>query len=128
MNPDILKTLLEIRGLLFILVVMIGATLAFRTLRNVSQAIQQRRKLRGTQWGKDATRLYHDKKLDELKQHCESRLLEKPRDALATWWLARTYQAKNEPELARQYFRQVIEIAPGWKASYVDPFFDDSHR
>jgi tetratricopeptide (TPR) repeat protein len=124
-ESEILHTLEQIRAELYVIGAAVWIAVVFWIIRQSSSVAANFKHAWRETWSSRASALFDDGKYNDLLKLCEEKLKERPRDALAHWWLARAYREKGERDLARQHFKAVVEISPGWKLHYVDPFLEN---
>ncbi len=122
MEPELLQTLKEIRGVLYSMGVAVFIACLFWVIKLISQIIINIKKAMSEAWGNNATDYYDKGEIDKLKKHCEDRISEYPNDAYAFWWLARAYKNTGDVEKADSYFYKVNDIQPSWYEEYVKPY------
>lgn len=122
MEAEILETLKEIRGLLFLLVAGFGFLILLMVVSTVSSiyvTIKDRLKI---DFSDKAKRLFETQKYKEIITLCNRELELFPRSAEANWWLARAYSQLGNDLEALKLFKKVTELEPAWEAEYVAPY------
>lgn len=122
MEAEILYTLKEIRGILFIIAIVFSIGVLFWILRSISIIVSQFKDAWREDWKVRANDYFNKGSYDKLIQHCEERKEKYPNDANVYWWLARSYMGKGEIEKADALFLQVLNIEPSWEDEFVKPY------
>lgn len=125
MESEILHTLKEIRGILYVMVCVFSVGVLFWILRSISIIANQFKGAWSEDWKARANDYFDKGDFDELIKHCETRKEKYPNDANVYWWMARSYMEKGELEKARELFEKVLKIEPGWEKEYVTPYIPD---
>jgi len=125
MESQILQTLEEIRGILFVIAMLLGIGVLSWVLKSISVVVNQFKYAWSQRWKDNANDLYSKGEYEKLVEHCNDRLNEMPNDAHAVWWLARSYIELEDYEEAKKLFIKVGQIEPSWKSEYVDPYLID---
>lgn len=121
MDTEVLRTLQEIRGGVYVLDVIGAAALIVWIIRAGSQIAAQLHSVVTAQWRKSANTMFAKKQYEALVKHCMARLKDLPNDEWALWWSGRAYHALGNSNLSRQQFQRIWEIAPTWRKS-VEPY------
>ena len=122
MDTEILKTLQEIRGLLFILTSAICFVVAILFLRNIGRAITHYKSLKANAFINEANELFDLGNYIELVDFCESKLKQLPNHSNAIWWMAKAKFRMGEEEEAKALFEKLIELEPSWEDDYIQPY------
>ena len=122
MDTEILKTLQEIRGLLFILTSAICFVVAILFLRNIGRAITHYQSLKVNAFINEANELFDSGSYIELVDFCESKLKKLPNHSNAVWWMAKAKFRMGEEEEAKALFEKLIELEPSWEDDYIQPY------
>lgn len=123
MESEILKTLHEIRAILFVLTAFVGLSVLIKVGQTLSVIYKNYREAVKQCWDNDAEDLYKKGDYDALVTHCDDKLKDFPNDSWATLWLARAKRAQNKPDEAIALFEKVSKLEPTWKEDYIDPYF-----
>ena len=124
MEAEILQTLKEIRGILYIITAIFFVGFSILAV-NSFIATRSVKKTLGESW-KDKAIEYFDKgKFDELVIHCKERELTHKNDSNAYYWLARVYHQRGDLEKAKEYFDKASSISPEWHKEYIQPFLEN---
>lgn len=115
MDSEILKTLQEIRGFFFVLLVLFGIWVASTVLAKAIYVYRSFREEWGEEFSRRAERLASENKLDLLKEHCKAKLLKQPNHLSALLWLGKAEYRSGHQEEALPYFEKVIRLAPHWE-------------
>ena len=122
MEAEILQTLKEIKGMLFLLLVGFGLLFALMIAGTVSSIyISIRDRLKSDFTGQ-AKELFEGHKYNKVIKLCEKEIKIFPRSAEANWWLARAYSELGNDLEALRLFKKVTELEPTWEGEYVSPY------
>ena len=124
MDAEILHTLQEIRGILYVIGGICFFGFVVWGIRAASQIAVNLHSVVTACWKNTASSLFDKGKYDALLGHCSTRLKSMPNDALALWWAARANRELGNCELSEQQFRKVLKLSPNW-ASSVNPFLGE---
>ena len=124
MDTEILQTLEQIRGGVYVLDVIGVVLVVVWAIRAGSQIAAQLHSVVNAQWQRTASKMFAKKQYEALAKHSEACLDELPNDEWALWWSGRAHRALGNSELSRQKFQRIMEIAPNWRKS-VEPYLVD---
>jgi tetratricopeptide (TPR) repeat protein len=122
MEADILRTLHEIKTILYVIGLVISIAAVFQIFEKVTLIIKNIKTAINEVWRNEASEYFEKGKYDSLMSHCEKRIETHPNDATAIWWLARANLANGLNDKADELFVKVIELEPTWKESLVTPY------
>lgn len=124
MEQEILHTLKEIRGILYVLLIMVGFALfvwVVGGIKNILIGFKQA-------WENDfilrADELFESAEFEKLTKHCEKKLTKYPNHSIATWWLARAKQEMGDESGAKALFERVLVFEPTWKETHIEPYLN----
>jgi cytochrome c-type biogenesis protein CcmH/NrfG len=122
MEQEILNTLREIRGILFVLAaVMILVALVWAVNWGGNIVVNFKKA-----WENDfrdrANKYFESADFDRLVEHCEEKLKGCPNHTHATWWLARAKQEMGKGLEAKALFERLVELEPSWKETHIEPY------
>jgi tetratricopeptide (TPR) repeat protein len=122
MEQEILNTLKEIRGILFLLsAVMVFVSLVWAANWG-SNIFANFKNAWENNFIKQANKYFESADFDRLVEYCEEKLKKYPNHTHATWWLARAKQEMGKGIEAKILFERLMELAPSWKDSYIEPY------
>ena len=122
MESDILRTLQEIRGILYVIGLFIALSMTFKIFESISLIIKNYKEAKESVWKNDAIAYFDKGDYKTLFTHCEERIKTHPNDATAVWWFARVNQVMGNNDKATELFQKVAEIEPSWKEEHVKPY------
>lgn len=122
MEEEALQILKEIRTILYWIGAAVSIGVAFWVVRSFSMTWIQFRKSIGEDWKLRASDYFDKGEYNKLISHCEDKFASHPNDTNAIWWLARAYQGKNDLKKADELFIKLLQIEPGLKQEFVDPY------
>ena len=121
MDQDILSNLQSIKLALYCLLATSAASVALGIAR---VWIARRRYIREAMdklFADDATKLLAEGKLHDVTRICDQQLAKRPGDTYALWYLGLAQFRLGEHAAARMTFSKLVELAPDWEESHVDP-------
>ncbi len=122
MEQELLNTLREIRGILFVLTaVMIFVSLIW-AVNWASNIAANFKKAWEHNFINQANKYFEIADFENLVVHCEEKLKNYPNHTNATWWLARAKQEMGKELEARMLFERLLELEPSWKDSHIEPY------
>ena len=125
MDYEILTTLQEIRGMMYVALALFGTlmviliylalveTLPFRKSKKISET---------------CLNLHELGKFGQIVNLCESNLKKKPNHLDSIWWLAKAKYILGEYDLANKLFIKLIEIEPTWQNQHCQPYIDKINK
>ena len=66
--------------------------------------------------------LFETGRLDVLEERCRERLAGHPNHAMALWYLGRALYLRGEEADARETFKRLRRVHPGWARDHIDPY------
>ena len=124
MDQQILQTLQEIRGILTVLVVMVGVLFALWVVNWISNIVAQFKSAWENDFINRASKYFESGELDKLNKHCSDKLRKFPNHSKALWWLARSKMEAREREEAVTLFERLLILEPSWKEDTIDPYLN----
>jgi tetratricopeptide (TPR) repeat protein len=122
MNSDTILILNDIKIALYILIAVVTLGVVANWVRaGVSIKSIIRRQLDDI-FTEDASDYYDKGKFDELLEHCEAQLKDKPNHSYALWYKAKAYYQKQEYEKSKQCFDRLSKDEPSWIESHIQPY------
>ena len=121
MEAEILQTLKEIRGVLYVIAAIFFVGFSFLVISSFSASLSWR-KVAKTSWQDQAMEYFDKGEFHELIKHCKTRELTHKYDPNVYYWQARVYRQQGDMEKSKELFELVAEIAPDWYKNYVQPF------
>ena len=122
MDTEILRTVQEIRGLLFILTSAICLVVVILFLRNIGRAVKYYKSFKANAFVNEANELFDAASYVELVGFCESKLKQLPNHSDALWWMAKAKFRMGEEQEAKMLFEKLIELEPSWEDEYIQPY------
>ena len=124
MENEVLQTLKEIRGILYILTVITGISMfvwLVHWARNIFISFKK-------EWERvfitQAENYFEKADYDKLIEHCGEKLRRYPNHSNAIWWLARVKQETGKELEAKKLFEKLLLLEPSWKENHIDPYID----
>lgn len=122
METEILHTLQEIRGMLYLLLVIVCTCVALRVIYSINNVITGFK----IAWDKNfigqAGKMFERAQFEKLVEYCKKKLIKYPNHASAIWWLARAKLELGKQSEAQSLFERVLEIEPSWKETHINPY------
>ena len=128
MEQDILHTLQEIRGYIFILTVCVCVSLTFFVFNWISNIYSNFKKEYDNYFVNEASRLFELGKYSDLISHCNEKLQKYPNHTHAKWWLAKVKLSQGNNDEASILFKELSLIEPDWKEKYIDPYLEQIEK
>ncbi len=125
MEAEVLRELKEIRGVLWLAVIIIGIGVFFWILKSISVIYVQFHDMLKNGWSRTSSDLFELGKYDDLVKHCDNKLDKFPNDSHALWWLARANLGLKNSEKALELFEKVAAIEPTWKDESITPYINE---
>lgn len=125
MEAEILKTLHEIRSILFVLVSFIVFGAFIWSVRAMSLIVNNFREAYRNKWDNEADDFFNKGQYQELENHCKKKLEDFPNSPWALLWLAKAKRALNESQESIELFEKVLQLEPSWKENFIEPYFKD---
>ena len=122
MESELLQTLKEIKGIIFVTGVFVSVGSFFWIVRSITIIINQIKDILAKVWKSQANEYFEKGAFDNLIKHCEERKKKYPNDTHVYWWLARAYREKGEVQKANELFLTVREMEPSWEEEFVNPY------
>ena len=122
MEKEILQTLQEIRGILYVLTVIVSLVMlvwAANWIMNIVANVKQAYK---NDFINRADKYFERADLEKLTEHCEEKLSDYPNHSDATWWLAREKLETGMESEAKVLFDRLLELEPSWRESHIEPY------
>jgi len=113
--------LLIVGSLVAVLVVLAIASRLFRFRGEIRSFLYD-------QFSRDASDLFDNNKLVELKSLCVGTLADQPNHVQARWHLARTLLLEGDLDASSREFEALRRICPSWDADYLAPYVQEIAR
>lgn len=124
METEILQTLQEIRGILYVLTAIMSLVMLVWVANWVSNIIANFKQAWESDFTNRADKYFESAEFDKLAQHCQEKLAKHPNHSNATWWLARAKLETGSSSEARKLFERLLELEPNWKETHIEPYLD----
>ena len=124
MEAEILQTLKEIRGVLYIIAAIFFVGFSILAVNSLVAILNLKKAYRKS-WKDKAIEYFDTGEFDDLVAHCKEREITHKNDSNAYYWLARVYHQRGDLEKANEYFAKVSKISPEWHREYVLPFIEN---
>ena len=124
MESEILQTLKEIRGTLYVIATVLTVGVVFWIFSSGSVLYTVFRSIIKKDWKEQANEFFDAEKYEELFAHCKEREKTHRNDPNVYYWQARIHHVKGEKEKAGEMFSMVSKIAPDWHKDYVEPYLE----
>ena len=124
MSQEILQTLQEIRGLLYIFLYAGGFLLFIFIAKIIANTVIRIKQAFESAFVNEADKLMKMGKLPELIKHCEEKLKEYPNHSNAIWWLGKAKHEIGQKNEAKLLFERLLVLEPSWKNGYIDPYLE----
>ncbi len=123
MEAEILKTLQEIRGVLYVITAIFF--IGFSSLIvNALFATLNVKKISVETWKEKAIDYFDTEKYEKLLEHCREREISHKNDPNVYYWQARVYWQRGDKVRSKELFNMVTKVSPDWH-SYVEPFINE---
>ena len=122
MDAEILKTLQEIRGILFLLTSAVCFVVLILFLRNLGRAFVYLKSAKDNAFINEAERLFDLKEYAEVVSISERKLKQLPDHSHAVWWMAKAKFRMGQEQEAGILFEKLIELEPSWEENYIQPY------
>jgi len=122
MEHEILETLQDIRGMLYVLIAITSFTMFVWVFNWLTNIFANFKSGLDNAFIKQADSYFISANFNELVEWCEGELKKHPNHVNATWWLARAKKELGEVEEARALFERLLELEPSWKETHIDPY------
>jgi len=122
MGNEILHTLEEIRGILFVLTLIVSIVMLFWVTNWIINIVFNFKKAWESNFKKQADKYFESANFAKLVEHCEDKLRKYPNHSTATWWLARANQELGKESEAKALFEKLLELQPNWKETHIEPY------
>ena len=123
MEAEILQTLEEIRGLLYIIAAVLIVAVVFLIHSSGPVFYSILKPLVKKDWKEQAIEHFNSGEFEKLVAHCQERELTHKNDPNVYYWQARVHHAKGDTDKATELFTKVSVIAPDWQG-FVEPYAD----
>jgi len=124
METETLQLLQEIRNALYVLTAIAGLSFVVWLILAISRIKANITKAMDDEFHNQATKYFEVADFTKLTKHCNDQLSSHPNHIYAIWWLARTKFEIGEASEAKTLFQRVLELAPSWKETEVDPYLE----
>lgn len=121
MEQEILTTLQEIRGLLFLLTSALCLVVLILFLRNLGRVFKYYKSLNKNRFNKEVGSEFASRDYSKVLGLCEEKLKKSPDHLDALWWLAKAKKEIGEKQEARELFERLIELEPSWE-NEIEPY------
>jgi tetratricopeptide (TPR) repeat protein len=121
MDQDILLELEQIRGVLNVIAILLGALAAFKLFNVIGNVANNWQLQRSDRIRNHSIDLYEQEKYAELEDYLSKKLTDYPNNATAVYWMARSHLGKAEYETAKKYFLKLRDLEPSWEQDYISP-------
>ena len=122
MDQEILTTLQEIRGLLFLLTTAICTVVVILFLGNLGRALKFYKENKENSFINELESFFNLGNYTKIEVACEEKLKAFPNHSLAVWWLAKAKYKLGKNEEAKKLFETLLELEPSWNESYIEPY------
>lgn len=124
MEQNILNTLQEIRGLLYVLIIMLGFVMLIWVINWISNIKRNFKNAWENDFIQLADKYFENGNYTKLIEHCKNKLEAYPNHSNATWWLARAELEVGNVSNAKTLFEKVLKLEPSWKETHIDPYLE----
>ena len=124
MEAETLKTLEEIRGLLYLILAVLSVGVFFLIMSSGPVFYSILKGVVKKDWKEQANEYYESGEFEKLVVHCRKREATHKNDPNVYYWQARVHHAQGDTEKATEFFAKVSVVAPDWYKGHVEPYFD----
>lgn len=124
MDAEILQLLKEIRTSLYILTAICVGTFLVWVVNWIGSIKANFRKASEDDFQNRADKYFEQANFVKLTELCKDKLSTYPNHTYAIWWLAKTKYEIGETAEAKKLFHRVLELAPGWKDTHIEPYLE----
>ena len=121
MEQEILSTLQEIRGLLYVIVTLFFVWVGAIVFSALSEALPF---LKPKKFADITEDLIDSGKFNETVELCNKKLAKKPNHLTSVWWLAKAKYNLKEYEESEKLFNLILEKEPNWKTEFIVPYLE----
>jgi len=125
MEQEILDVFQEIRGYIFIMMVILAIWATFNIIQIISETYQTFIQMRvKPDFSTLANKLFDSANYSALETRCKEAIEINSDDYMAIFWLAKALYASGKQLESRKYFQQVGLLMPSWNNDYVEPYLN----
>ena len=124
MEKEVLQTLQEIRGILYVLTVIVSLVMLVWVANWVCNIVANLKKAWENDFITRADKYFKSAEFDKLTEHCQEKLAKYPNHSNATWWLAKAKLETGNNSEARKLFERLLELEPSWNETHIEPYLN----
>ncbi len=124
MDQEMLQTLQEIRGLLYVLVAVVAASVIVGIINRISNIVSNIKNVFKNSFIEQADKYFENAEIEQLIKYCEEKLKKHPNHSNAIWWMAKAKQESGDEIEAKALLERLLQIEPTWKETHIEPYLN----